>query len=302
MRELTIAYSPEYLNWEGSHATPQRARLAVEHLRARAETSPAYVLDGVIPQFQSTVIRPALEEIHDAHYVAQLLAGLNQDHPGVLQGRTAALMFEGTRLLTEDIIARDYAPQVWFNPQGAKHHAQYAEASGFCAFNDMAWAAQRFNLLGKRVAYLDWDAHHGDGVENLTRDFPHTLTASIHQRNIFPGTGTRHDVSHQVWNYPLHQGDGNDALLDAVFEALVEIERFSPDVLLLAIGADGHDEDPLAGLTYTLDGFIEAAAMVRDYLDQTQIPVLVGGAGGYTPLTYTPIVWAEVVRTLTGWE
>ena len=85
------------------------------------------------------------------------------------QGEVAALMFRGTVDLVAAIEADDFAPRVYFNPQGAKHHAQFDTSSGFCVFNDMAWAAHHFAAQGKRVAYLDWDIHHGDGVEDLTR-------------------------------------------------------------------------------------------------------------------------------------
>ena len=74
--------------------------------------------------------------------------------------------------------------------------------------------------------------------------------------------------------------------------------HIEPDVLLVAAGADGYVTDPLAQLEYTLDGFIEAAQLTGQFANDLGIPVLVGGAGGYTPLTYTPIIWSEVVHTI----
>lgn len=301
---ITIGYSPFYLKWTGSHASPQRAAIALAHLQARADDE----------QFELSVIQPSsakfnldqdrkrLKEIHDPSYIDSLYAGTYPGHPGE-QGFVAALMFAGTRCLVQKIDASAeetgrMTPGVYFNPQGAKHHAAYAHSSGFCAINDMAWAAHHFTDKGLRVAYLDWDAHHGDGVEDLTRDNKNVLTASIHQWGIFPMTGRRSRPSKNVFNYPLSRGDGDAELVESVEDALELIADFEPDVLLMAIGADGHESDPLAGLNFTVNGFTEAASMVGKFLAERQIPVLIGGAGGYQPFTYVPLVWAEVVATI----
>lgn len=295
---ITLAYSPKYLDWTGSHASPQRAHLAVEHIKARAAVE-GIDIRSITPRLDKKGARDALQTVHSAQYIDKVFAGQDTAHAdSVLQGETATIMFQGTRVLVEQIEADGFKSQVYFNPQGAKHHAMRSHSSGFCVFNDHAWAAQHFAAQGLKVAYLDWDAHHGDGVEALTKRSPQILTASIHQHGIFPGTGNRSMQKHNALNYPLFAGDGDAELVEAVEDALYAIHDFEPDVLLVAAGADGYVTDPLAQLEYTLDGFTEVAKLTGQFANDLGIPVLVGGAGGYTPLTYTPIIWSEVVHTI----
>ena len=295
---ITLAYSPKYLDWTGSHASPQRAHLAVEHIKARAAVE-GIDIRSITPRLDKKGARDALQTVHSAQYIDKVFAGQDTAHADtVLQGRTATIMFQGTRVLVEQIEADGFKSQVYFNPQGAKHHAMRSHSSGFCVFNDHAWAAHHFAEMGLKVAYLDWDAHHGDGVEALTKRSPQIMTASIHQHGIFPGTGNRSMQKYNALNYPLYAGDGDTELIEAMEDALYAIHDFEPDVLLVAAGADGYTADPLAQLEYTLDGFTEAAKLTGQFANDLGIPVLVGGAGGYTPLTYTPIIWSEVVHTI----
>lgn len=297
---ITIGYTPEYLDWTGSHASPQRAALALAHIQARAAEDEIDVklLDPTKTyELGANGTRAALREVHDHDYVDRVIGGQLPGHSG-RQGQVATLMFEGTRALVKEMEERGMPNEVFFNPQGAKHHAGFAHASGFCVFNDMAWAAKHFTDKGLKVAYLDWDAHHGDGVEDLTRDNAKVTTVSIHQGGIFPGTGLGSQPNKGVWNFPLEAGDGDEELMERVSMAIDIIERFEPDVLLMAIGADGHVEDPLAHLEFTVEGFGQAGAMVGEFAREARIPVLVGGAGGYTPFSYTPLAWAEVIMAL----
>lgn len=178
------------------------------------------------------------------------------------------------------------------NFAGAKHHAQFDHSSGFCVFNDFAIAA---DIATKdhhlRVAILDIDGHHGDGTENLTADNPDVLTYSVHHYGIFPGTGKTSDPVRNIYNLPLKQGDGDEKLEQAVAEFLILVESFAPDLVFIAAGADGHVTDPLTGLAYSVDGYVAAARTLRTQLPE--MPMLIGGAGGYQPDTYTPEIWAK---------
>ncbi len=170
--------------------------------------------------------------------------------------------------------------------------------SGFCVFNDMAWAALHFAGQGKRVLYVDLDAHHGDGVEALTRDSASVRTCSVHDSTIFPGTGHAHSEPQEVFNYPLPRGAGEAELLAAVEDVLRRAVAWRPDVLLIAIGADGHATDPLSSLQYSYDGYEQAAGRLGGFAAAQQARVLMGGAGGYQPRTHTPAVWAAFVASL----
>ncbi len=163
----------------------------------------------------------------------------------------------------------------------------------------MAWAAKHFAAQGRRVLYVDLDAHHGDGVEALTRDDPLVMTCSVHDSTIFPGTGHRSEPELGVHNWPLARGAGDQELLAGV-AAIASCPSNGGEVLLVAIGADGHVTDPLSSLQYGYDGYAEAAAALSRLAVRHRSPIILGGAGGYQPLTHTPAVWAVFVQALTA--
>lgn len=185
---------------------------------------------------------------------------------------------------------------------GAKHHGQYDHSSGFCIFNDFALAADIATKdRGLKVAIIDIDAHHGDGVENLTRENPDILTFYIHEQGIFPGTGLTNEIEKNVFNFPLKAGTtglGDSALLAGI-ETFIPIARaFDPDLLFVTSGADGLANDPLTHLQYTVDGYGAAARSLAQSFPSTL--KLMGGAGGYLPDDGTPAVWAAVAGELSA--
>jgi acetoin utilization protein AcuC len=182
---------------------------------------------------------------------------------------------------------------------GAKHHAQRDTASGFCIYNDMAIAATHLADSGRKVLYVDWDAHHGDGVEFLLEHRLDVLTASIHNGQIFPGTGRAHRPEAAAYNWPLPSGASGEDMVTALEQALAIGADFRPDVVLLAAGADGHREDPLGGLNYEVPDFQRAATLVSDFaFEHCAGRLLVGGAGGYRADDWTPRVWFEVLQVI----
>jgi acetoin utilization protein AcuC len=253
-----------------------------------------------------TIVEPRLAtkdellRVHSSRYITEVL----DDHKtGQWSGERAdlsnlAALFAGGTLVGLDALLSGKALTAIHFP-GAKHHAQYDYSSGFCIFADFALAADiATKVHGKKVAILDIDAHHGDGTENLTADNPNVLTFSIHEKGIFPGTGNESEPSKLVYNYPLgsRESDQNpskddQALLDGVTEFCRLADQFQPDLLFIACGADGHAEDPLSSLQFTLDGYGNSATLIRSRFPMH--PMLVGGAGGYLPDTRTPEVWAQ---------
>ncbi len=188
---------------------------------------------------------------------------------------------------------------------GAKHHAQYDYSSGFCIFADFALAADIATKdHGLKVAILDIDAHHGDGTENLTADNPMVLTYSVHEKGIFPGTGNKSQPEKHIYNAPLvtkqsgsDLGKSDDALIHAVSDFIDQANKFKPDLIFIACGADGHREDPLSSLEYSVAGYSSVAKLIRKHF--SDMPILMGGAGGYLPDTRTPEVWAEFAVELS---
>jgi acetoin utilization protein AcuC len=300
--KVTIAYTPGYLDWKlgaGHPTNPERARLAVEKLTTWAATN-GVELATRVPGLEWTRIEREAGLVHDTAYVDEVRSGRCAEWPDTQErlGEVAALMFTGTVDLIEQMLIDDQ-PGIYFNPQGAKHHAHRDHGSGFCVLNDMAWAATRLAKLGKRVLYIDWDAHHGDGVEALLLNTPKAVTASIHDGTIFPGTGRDgSDPARGAYNWALPAGCGDTGLDTAICDVIRLADELQPDVVLLACGADGLADDPLSTLNYSLPGIEHAAAAVGSWCGRHRVPIVVGGAGGYQPLTQTPEAWARTIISL----
>lgn len=172
-----------------------------------------------------------------------------------------------------------------FNLTGGLHHAMPSRASGFCHINDGVLAIQALTRAGKRVAYVDIDAHHGDGVEHAFYSRSDVLTISIHQtgRTIFPGTGFVNDIGEgegrgYAVNIPLSPGAGDDAYQQAFDELVLPLLRtFQPDVLVTQLGSDAVLGDIVANLRLSLRGFERCLQQFR----AVELPWIALGGGGY---------------------
>lgn len=190
-----------------------------------------------------------------------------------------------------------------FSYSGGLHHGGPDFASGFCVFNDVAVAIHWLLKREQRIAYVDVDVHHGDGVQNAFYETDRVLTISIHQdpRTLFPGTGRVEEtgraagLGHAV-NLPLPPGT-DDYLYLSAFDEIVPllIERFDPDILVSQLGVDTHHLDPLAQLALTTKGQRAVFERLRDL----NRPWLALGGGGYN-LDVVPRSWALAVEVMTG--
>ena len=130
------------------------------------------------------------------------------------------------------------------------------------------------------------------------------LTYSIHEKGIFPGTGNEDYPEKNIYNFPLvskgsdpdSRGKSDEALRHGVEQFIEKLDTFKPDLIFITCGADGHSEDPLSSLEYSLEGYVGIAQQLRRHFPN--MPMLLGGAGGYLPDTRTPEVWARFGRVL----
>lgn len=299
---VTIAYTQAYQKWQlgDDHPTnPIRAELAVKMIQA----DPTIEVMTLEPK-RADIDTYAFEAItvHDDDYVARVRAGNCGEWAGTQPelGETALLMFGGTVMLVDEVLDNiewGTKSRVFFNPQGAKHHAQYERSSGFCVFNDMAYAAKRLtDEKGLKVVYVDWDAHHGDGVENILKSREDILTISVHDSTAFPWTGSTNGGG--FMNYPMPDGAGDTELRKVVDDIRKRLLDEKPEIILLACGADGLAGDPLTSLMYTQEGLEHAARMIGSVARQLQAEVLIGGAGGYQPFDEVPEHWYRCVKTI----
>ena len=216
---------------------------------------------------------------HAARY--GLGPGDNPIFPGLWD---LARVCAGGSLMAAALVAEGEADRA-FHFAGGLHHAMPDRASGFCYVNDPVLAIMALRRRGWRVAYVDIDAHHGDGVQFAFYDDPNVLTISTHERGdrLFPGTGFVDElgrgegVGYSV-NLPL-QPFTDDAVYAPAFEAVVPklLTAFAPDALVLQLGIDSHRTDPLTHLSFTVQGF---DAAVRRLLGLAPRVVALGG-GGY---------------------
>ena len=183
---------------------------------------------------------------------------------------------------------------------GGLHHAHRRKASGFCVYNDLSMAIQALRDAGMRVAYIDIDVHHGDGVQAVHERDPDVLTLSLHEsgRYLFPGTGHIHEMGKgagegSALNIPLEPFTEDDSYLET-FERVVPfaIERYAPDVLVVQCGADAHFSDPLADLLLTTHAYDTLFTQLLELADaHTEGRALFTLGGGYQP-DATVRIWA----------
>jgi acetoin utilization deacetylase AcuC-like enzyme len=142
------------------------------------------------------------------------------------------------------------------------HHAMRDRAMGFCLFDNVAIAARyaQAELGVERVAIVDWDVHHGNGTEDIVDADPSILFVSLHQWPFYPGTGGPEDRGESVVNIPLPAGSTDEDYLRAFGERVEPaVAAFEPELVLVSAGFDAHEEDPLAGMLVTEEGFRELA-------------------------------------------
>ncbi|QDY07173.1 acetoin utilization protein AcuC [Micromonospora sp. HM134] len=196
------------------------------------------------------------------------------------------------------------------NVAGGLHHAMPDRAAGFCVYNDPAVAIARLLDLGaERVAYVDVDVHHGDGVQEVFYRDPRVLTVSLHETPLalFPGTGFPDETGGpgaqgSAVNLPLPPGT-DDAGWQRAFHAVVPsvLRAFRPQILLTQCGADGHRLDPLADLHLSVDGqratYLALRALADELCDGRWVAT---GGGGYALVEVVPRAWTHLLAVATG--
>jgi acetoin utilization protein AcuC len=181
-----------------------------------------------------------------------------------------------------------------FNPSGGFHHAAAGKASGFCYINDLVLACLRLTHNGRRVLYLDIDAHHGNGVQDAFYKRDDVMVISLHEsgKTLFPWTGFENEIGEgngtgYTVNLPLPVGICDDAYLKVFSEIVMPlIKAYAPDIFVLQLGMDALAGDALAHLELTNNVHAE----IIDKIMHFNKPILATGGGGY-----------HVANTVRGW-
>lgn len=275
---------------------------------------------GVLDAAAVTEVRPdpaddaLLGLVHDADYVAAVKR--NQPDPRYGLGTTDDPVFprmhDASALVAGATVAA--AREVWegraqhaVNVAGGLHHAMANSASGFCVYNDPAIAIAWLLTRGaQRIAYVDVDVHHGDGVEAAFLDDPRVLTISLHEtgRYLFPGTGFPQDtgVKGTTVNVALPLGTTDSGWLRAYFAVVPElVAAFEPEVLVTQQGCDTHALDPLAHLSLSVDGQRASYAALHELAHQVCGGRWVAtGGGGYELVQVVPRAWTHLLAIAAG--
>jgi acetoin utilization protein AcuC len=315
----------------GHPMAPLRLKLTMELARAFGLGH----LDSVSVEAPAAATDAELELIHDRTYISMVrLAGspdlLAKVGPGKWDMTERVLMMHGLGIEDNPVFPGMHeasamvagatlaaARAVWTSaalhgasPAGGLHHAMAGSASGFCVYNDAAIAiAWLLSQGAERIAYVDVDAHHGDGVETAFWDDPRVLTIGLHEHpdTLFPGTGRPGDIGGpdaegSAVNVALPAGTGDSGWLRA-FHAVVPplLREFRPQILVSQHGCDSHRDDPLANLELTIDGqrCAHAAihALAHEHADGRW---LLTGGGGYEHVHVVPRSWTHLLFEAAG--
>ena len=317
MPRAAFVYTDDYVRYHLSDTHPlQQKRLLMTHRLLDAYGAfdgPASDLITPTPATETDLLR-----VHSSEYLDALWAlsegytvpdkkrfgfgGLdNPPFPGMWD---ASLLYAGGSLECARLVSRD-GYDAAFNTSGGLHHAQRDRAAGFCTVADCALVAHY--LLGggaERVAYVDIDAHHGDGTQALFYYDPRVLTLSIHEtpETLFPRvTGYADEVGEGAGfgynaNLPLAPGS-SDVIATEAFRAafLPLLQAFNPSYIILQVGADAHFQDPLAHLCLTTRGWLGLASSVL----ALGKPTIALGGGGYNLKTVAR-QWTLLYGALSG--
>lgn len=275
----------------------------------------------ILDQIQPVGI-DVLERVHDHDYIEAVRAasgqppvvdisrglGTSDDPVFPNMHRAAARVCGATLAAAESVWRGDTHHAV--NLAGGLHHAMVDRAAGFCIYNDVAVAIQWMLDHGaERIAYVDLDVHHGDGVQAIFWDDPRVLTISIHEspRTLFPGTGYPSEVGGpnaqgSAVNIALPAGTGDQGWLRALHGVVPPLlEVFRPEVIVAQNGVDSHMEDPLAHLALTVDGQRLGFAAVHRWAHRFCGGRLVSvGGGGYEWVDVVPRAWTHLVAEVEG--
>ena len=315
--KTAFIYTDAYFDYDYGPAHP----LKIIRLKLTFELIHAYGLLA-LPSIQTIITKRAEEDDLAVFHSREYLSILKQANDGHLRGDAYAyglgpgdnpifpglydwsLWATGATLQAVDFVSKGEG-EIAFNIAGGLHHAMRSRASGFCYINDPVIGILKLLKQGKRVAYIDIDAHHGDGVQAAFYQTNQVLTISLHETgySLFPGTG---------FEYEIGEGEGegysvnlpfapytDDEVYVWAFEEIVPplIHSFQPDVVVTQLGVDSFYNDPLTNLHLTIHGYEKILRRIKELA-----PCWVALGGGGYDVSNVARAWTLAWAVMNGVE
>ena len=305
-----FAYHPDYLNHDTGPNHPERPDRLRASLAALQESEVWEQLHPIEPVLASVA---QLCYAHNPAYPEHIRRHCEQEIPLTYdttvghESYDIALLSTGGVLRVAEAVAIGTVKNAFAMVRPPGHHATQGQSMGFCLFNNIAIAArylQREQGISK-VAIVDWDVHHGNGTQDIFYEDETVFFFSIHQSPLYPGTGSSYErgsgkARGTTLNMPMPEGSGDNEYTAVFTDVLIPALRdFSPEVILISAGFDGHYLDPLSGTELTADGFSTLTDLILELAQETASGRVISALeGGYSLEGVSECVVGHVERLL----